>query len=456
MPEEFSLDGKTLEQEASKALSRAENRLNIKDPFVELETRLDRALEESGKITAKDIPVRDIRRTIEEVMADEIQDSKDLADLAVALHELAKQQGSDIANLETMHPDARKIIDDADVEGKNAQTAVTAATADLKVAESKQGRFLFFAWGKGAVDEAAGALSAAKNKLASAEQAIKDAPAKADRRQREILQNATMEESSTAIRAMHERANTVLRERVEMATKSLERRKTVLAATSKRHKMAVDEHAQAQIDFQKQEAQVTRLQAQMDEGALERNTPAYTELQQQIDDAREKKGQLKAKMDAAMGEAQELEEKMQTLIMQRDGLTTLRGNYERSVRIGTAAAKLNREITAIRVELIKGLSDLNVQNELNSVSRQDSIDAARGAADVYNAVERARITYGKQHPAVMRAQREIALKLDSELRYIEQEDAQMIKDWRDRFFAKSGGSPTDGSGSSASIKEFSL
>jgi hypothetical protein len=162
-------------------------------------------------------------------------------------------------------------------------------------------------------------------------------------------------------------------------------------------------------------------------------------------------------MDASMGESQELQEKLQAFEMQRDALITLKGNYERTLRVGKVSAKSNQEITNIRVELLKGLSDLSVQNELNSVSRRDGLDAAKGAADLLNAVEKTRLAYGKEHPIMMRRHREIRSILDKALEFNSEEDRKLEADWRERLSGKtSSPRPSDEPNSIQPDAEFQL
>ena len=435
---EFSFD--TLEKSATGALSRAEKRTKSYDPFAELSSKLDTALDKVEGIKPGDFNIGEIRDNIDEVLADAERDNNDLAEVFLSLQGLAQQLGAEFDELEGMHPEALKIIESAADELKAAGEAITAAENDLSYAQGRVRDWFFFKTGTKDVASAESKLSRVRLRLEAAKTASEEAPAKADAKHREMIQSADMEEVSARIRAMHEKANDLVESRLNTANESLQRRNTVIEKARDRHQTTVAEYHSSKEAWEAQCVVVQDLHTERDTGTLERNTPEFADLERRISEAEQLAGELKAKMDAAMGESQELEEKLQAFEMQREALITLKGNYERTLRVGRVSAKSNQEITNIRVELLKGLSDLSVQNELNMVSRRDSLDAAEGAASLYNAVERARIQYGKDHPEIMRKFRELRGKLDKKIEYISEEDQKLQADWRDRLSGNTGGS----------------
>lgn len=462
----FDDSGVDFEERASKQLAVARSLGKIDDPFAAIDARLDEALQAATTIEAKQIAGRQIRETIDDVKADWDADEKRLADVVASLHEAARNQGVMLSNLETMHPRAKQIIEDAEAEVKAAEAAIEAArtkiteaqgpimsaTSELAVAEAKPKILSLFNGRTAAVEtaqralqnaqaakeRAEKALSDAQSRLATAKQSFEEAPAKAERMHREMLENATAEESNQHIRAMHETANDMIRERIETADTAIKRRGQVIAASRQKLGEAVKQSEDGRTALAAQQQVVDDLQAKVDSGEYEQNSVEFKQISDQLSDARNKFGQIKAEVDAATGEAQEIEEKLMTLEMQRDALITLRGNYERSLRIGEAAAKLNAEVAAARVELAKGMSDLQIQSQLNTVSRDETVHAAQTAADAINAIERARIEYGKQHPEVRRAQLRIARSLTNAQDYIAEEDAALLKQWREGITLEDG------------------
>jgi chromosome segregation ATPase len=414
-------DSVALQKRAEKSLATLKKETKVSDPFAAINKQLDEALSTASTIEAKKIVGRQIRETMAQVMDDRKADEKRLADVVASLHELARQQGSELAQLENMHPKARAVLENAQaaVEAakqaiEDARPAITAAASELAVAEAKSSAMSWLNGRQADIDAATEKKTDAERILAErqaallkAEEEMRQAPANADRVHREMVENASFEESSQTIRAMHEQANDILRNRIETATKSIARREDVIGVSRKRQAEVIKSLAAAEDKSVKQQALVANLEAKVNSGEHEHGSPAYNTLADSLADARNTLGKIKAEIDATIGESQELEEKLTVLETQRDGLITLKGNYERSLRIGTVAAKLNQEVSAVRVELMKGMSDLQVQTQLNSVSRDDSLHAMQSAADVINAVERARVEYGKQHPEVRSEERRV-------------------------------------------------
>ncbi len=447
---DFAFDTETLKESAATALKRAEGRSKSYDPFADLSAKLDGALSKTGDIKAGEFKLGEIRDNIDEVLNDATSDTNDLAEVFLSLQDLTKQLGAGFDDLEGMHPEAAKIMTDAADGLTAAGAAISASEIEKGIAEGKIVNLFFFKLGSSRLAAAVADLNAANERLKAAQEASVKAPALADAKHREMIQSADMEAVSGYIRAMHEKANSLVEARLEKATESLARRNSVIAVARQRLASTTTEFHDSKEAWETQCKVVQGLHEERDTGTLERNTPEFTELEGRISIAEQKAGELKSRMDASMGESQELQEKLQAFEMQRDALITLKGNYERTLRVGKVSAKSNQEITNIRVELLKGLSDLSVQNELNAVSRRDSLDAAEGAASLYNAVERARVQYGKDHPEIMRRFSELRSKLDRKIEFISEEDRQLEADWRERLNGKA--SPPSPSGQPTSIE----
>ncbi len=423
-------ENKVSEERLSELKNKIENRKKggFMDLFTKTEQKIDETLQTSIKDAladsqfteekAKQLGIEIAEANFETLEDDRSNMEKDLQDMMIGLREMLDGFGGGFAKLQELNEDETGMIDEAKEQLADFESKLNAAKGMPGIAN-----VLF-----GMKNRRTKKFS---EKVEEAQANIKEVEQKAERMYRERLRDATIEESLNRIISQVSGMIDMINEEVANVDQNiagLENRKQIIAETKERASKMMEEKEKAL-----EEAEAAVRAAQDDLVNFQNGTEEYAKQENHIADLQNKRADIKAEYQLALGVFHSKERFFEQVITHIEAQKTTRANLK------TLSAQL-RSDTDERIEVYRSTLQLlqsAITQEAASIYEEAGVktDALTQtiASKILVASEKDRIIRTEKQEERMKNISTIIINLAKQVQSFKEKDEQLRKEFKEKY-----------------------
>jgi len=365
--------------------------------------------------------------TLRVAMAD---DEKDMAKAIYGIQALINGMDDQFQDLIKLTPEEQEIIDDAEKELKNSESALESSKNKLVIEESKDGFFARFGKKtrlkniKQSIVDSKTALKQSQEDLITANKAAKE-------KQRERLMSAEIEQSIGTLQVMGQKTVDIMNDRSRSVKESLE---TIKARKEKDFKIMEDAVQRTQkhlAEIEKKETELQNEEIALD--SYEVNTEAYVEQSKKVSKLSSELEKVRGNLKVAQAVLDEKTKSTSDLKLFEEGQQKLLSNHRMWIATIKSKLEVNLDKDAAYLEMLQAASDQEVAESVDSLTSEKDLRQNDTVAQIIVASDKAYIKKLQSTPEQMKRRANVQKAIAQHKANLSESEKEILESMKNKY-----------------------